>query len=72
LAERQLEAEEEKLKVGLTTNRWVLQYQTDLATARLQEVNAIIQHNLALAALERDMGTSLQRKNIQMTDIQDR
>ena len=72
LAERQLEAEEEKLKVGLTTNRWVLQYQTDLASARLQEINAIIQYNLALAGLERDMGTSLEKKNIQMAVVKDR
>jgi outer membrane protein TolC len=72
LAERQLEAEEEKLKVGLTTNRWVLQYQTDLATARLNEINTIIQYNLALAALQRDMGTSLEKKNIQLTQFQDR
>lgn len=72
LAERQLEAEEEKLKVGLTTNRWVLQYQTDLATARLQEINAIIQYNLARAALERDMGTSLEKKNIQLAQFKDR
>jgi outer membrane protein TolC len=72
LAERQLEAEEEKLKVGLTTNRWVLQYQTDLASARLNEINAIIQYNLALASLELDMGTSLEKKKIQLTQFNDR
>jgi outer membrane protein TolC len=69
LAERQLEAEEEKLKVGLTTNFFVLQYQRDLANARSQELQAIVNYNLALAQLSRDLGVSLQEKNIKISDI---
>jgi len=64
LSERQLEAVTEKLKVGLSTNFEVLQYQRDLSSARGRELNAIIQYNMALAALERDMGVSLDRNNV--------
>ncbi len=69
LAERQLEAEEEKLKVGLTTNYFVLQYQRDLSNARSQELQAIINYNLALAQLNRDLGISLKEKNIQIENM---
>jgi outer membrane protein TolC len=69
LAQRQLEAEEEKLKVGLSTNYFVLQYQRDLATARSQEIRAIIDYILSVAVLNRDMGVSLDEKNIQISGL---
>lgn len=69
LSEKQLEAEEEKLKVGLTENYFVLQYQRDLAQARAQELRAIIDYNLALARLNRDMGVNLDEKNIRTTEM---
>ena len=64
LAEKKLEAEEKKLKVGLTTNYLVLQYQRDLANARGAELRAILDYNLSLARLSRAMGTTLNEKNI--------
>lgn len=67
LAEKTLEAEEKKLKVGLTTNYVVLQYQRDLADARSAELRAIIDYNLSLAQLDRAMGTSLEKKNIKLS-----
>jgi outer membrane protein TolC len=69
LAQKQLEAEEEKLKVGLTTNYFVLQYQRDLATARSQEIQAIIDYILSVATLNRDMGISLDENNIQISGL---
>jgi outer membrane protein TolC len=69
LREQQLEAEEEKLKVGLTTPYFVLQYQRDLATAQTTELQAIIEYNLSLANLSRAMGVSLEEKNISMVDV---
>jgi outer membrane protein TolC len=72
LAQKQLEAEEEKLKVGLTTNYFVLQYQRDLATARSQEIQAIIDYILSVAALNRDMGISLDENNIQISGLWNR
>jgi outer membrane protein TolC len=67
LAMQKLEAEEKKLKVGLTTNYVVLQYQRDLANARSAELRAIIDYNLSLAQLDRTTGTSLKKKNIQLS-----
>jgi outer membrane protein TolC len=69
LREQQLEAEEEKLKVGLTTPYFVLQYQRDLATAQTTELQAIIDYNLSVANLSRAMGISLEEKNISMVDV---
>jgi outer membrane protein TolC len=67
LAEKKLEAEEKKLKVGLTTNYVVLQYQRDLANARSAELRAIIDYNLSLAQLDRAMGISLEKKDIKLS-----
>lgn len=69
LRQQQLEAEEEKLKVGLTTPYFVLQYQRDLATAQTTELQAIIDYNLSRADLSRAMGISLEEKNISMVDV---
>ena len=59
LAEEKLEAEEKKLKVGLTTNYLVLQYQRDLANTRGAELRAIIDYNLSIARLNRTIGITL-------------
>jgi outer membrane protein TolC len=69
LAEKKLAAEVEKLRVGLSTNYIVLQYQRDLTTARVSELQAIINYNLAQAGLDRSMGTSLEQRNIKIADM---
>ncbi len=69
LAEETLEAEEEKLKVGISTPYFVLQYQTELTTAQTNELQAIIEYNISLAGLNRALGTSLEKKNIRFTDF---
>ena len=53
LAEQKLAAEEEKRRVGMSTNYMVLSYQRDLANARISELNAIISYNVSLASLEK-------------------
>jgi outer membrane protein TolC len=68
LAENKLKAEEEKFKVGLSTNYFVLQYQRDLANARTMELRAIIDYNLSLAQLNRALGITLKEKNIRITE----
>ncbi len=68
LAEQKLGAEEEKRRVGMSTNYMVLSYQRDLANARISELNAIISYNVSLALLERSMGTNLKTRNINLTD----
>jgi len=69
LAEKKLAAEEEKLRVGLSTNYTVLQYQRDLTTAQVQELKAIIDYNIAQAGLDQSMGTLLESKNIRIADL---
>ena len=69
LGEKKLAAEEEKLRVGLSTNYVVLQYQRDLTTLRVSELQAIINYNLAQAGLERSMGTSLDLRKIKIADM---
>lgn len=66
LAEKKLEVEEKKLRVGMTTNYIVLQHQRDLATAQINELQAIIDYNLSLAALDRAMGITLDQQNIKL------
>jgi len=69
LAEQKLQAEQEKLRVGQSTNYFVLQYQRDLTNARVLELNAIINYNLAQVALDRSTGTILEKKNIKISEI---
>ena len=69
LAEKKLEAEGEKLKVGKSTSYLLLQYQRDLADARTTELKAMVDYTLALANLDRAMGTTLDAKNINISDI---
>ena len=46
MAEKQLQAEQERLKVGLAaTTRFVLDFQRDLATAQGNELRAILDYN---------------------------
>ncbi len=71
LAEERLEAEVKKLDVGLTTNYFVLQYQEELARERSLELKALVDYNLAWAKLEKAIGTTLEKRNIKVSDIFD-
>lgn len=64
LAQKRLEAEEEKLKVGLSTNYFVLQYQRDLANAQIMELKAIVDYNISLAYLNKVQGTGIEDENL--------
>ncbi|MCJ7578978.1 MAG: TolC family protein [Candidatus Aminicenantes bacterium] len=68
LAEQKLEAEESKLRAGMTTNFMVLQYQRDLANAKTSELRAVIDYNLSLSRLNNTLGISLKNWNINLTD----
>lgn len=69
LAEKKLEAESEKLKVGKSTSYLLLQYQRDLADSRTTELKAKVDYTLSLANLDRVMGMTLEVKNINITDV---
>jgi outer membrane protein TolC len=66
MAEKQLQAEQERLKVGLTTTRFVLDFQRDLATAQGNELRAIVDYNKSLSNLARHKATTLDRYNVQV------
>ncbi len=69
LADRKLQAEEEKLKVGLSTNFIVLTYQRDLSNARSSELRAIVDYIISVSSLEKAMGTNLEKHNITIDEI---
>ncbi len=63
-AAKKLEAEEEKLKVGLSTNYFILQYQRDLANAMTMELKAVVDYNVSLAGLYRAQGKGLEMERV--------
>jgi outer membrane protein TolC len=64
LAQKQLEAEEKKLQVGLATVFTTLQFQDVLSQQRSNEINAITEYLKALVRLEESKNTLLQSYNI--------
>ena len=64
LAQKRLEAEVKKLDVGLTTNYFVLQYQEELAREESLLLGAMVDYLIAVARVERALGTSLEKRNI--------
>jgi outer membrane protein TolC len=66
LAQKKLEAELEKFKVGMSTNYLVLQYQRDLANAQTLEIKALIDYKVSLANLDKVMGVGRERQNVKV------
>src|SRR5688572_12148452 len=66
MAGKQLQAEQERLKVGLSTTRFVLDFQRDLATAQGNELRATVDYNKSLSNLARHKATTLDRYNLQL------
>jgi len=64
LAQQKLEAELEKLKVGMSINYLVLQFQRDLANAQTLELKALIDYKISLANLDKIMGIGRERQNV--------
>lgn len=68
LAEKQLEVEERKLEVGMSTAFFVLDFQQQLATALSNEAKAITDYNKSLVNFYRTLGTTLEKNNIVLKD----
>ena len=66
LQEETLQAEEERYSVGASTSYFIIQYQRDLAQARSDEVLAESLYAKAQTALERAVGQTLTRHNIDL------
>ena len=64
LSLKQYELEKARFDAGLSTSYRVLQAQTDLDTARVNELQAKVTLHTALAALHRIEGSSLQRYSV--------
>jgi outer membrane protein TolC len=63
-AERQLEAEQSKFEVGMSTNYFVVQAQRDLANAQNSELQAVLAYRRSQVELERLQQTTLGGANI--------
>jgi len=72
LAAKKLEAEQEKFKVGKSTNFFILQYQRDAADARTTELKSMVDYILSSARLDRAMGTTFETKKIKFSEIPNR
>lgn len=59
LAERRLEAEQKKFSVGTSTSFLVFQAQRDLATARVNELRALLDYNKSLVNFEAVQETAI-------------
>jgi outer membrane protein TolC len=68
LAEKQLDAEMKKLNVGLSTNYFVLTYQDALSSARSLELKALVDYNVAMANIAKVTGSTLETRNITLSD----
>ncbi len=64
LAEKTLQAEEIKLKEGLSTSHDVLEFQEELVGAQSREISAIIDYSKSLVELSRVKGTVLKEEGI--------
>ena len=69
LADQKLAAEQKKLSVGLSTNYLVLQYQRDYANAQIAELKSLIDYSLALSRVDKVLGTTLEKRNIEFADF---
>ena len=63
-AEEQLELETKRFKAGLSTNFELLQYQRDVAEARLSELRSQIDYQLALTDLRKAMNTIIDAQDV--------
>ena len=70
LAQKTMEAEQSKFEVGMSTSYNVVLTQRDLATAQINELQAILNYRIALVELERLQQTTLQTANITVLSAQ--
>jgi outer membrane protein TolC len=64
LAQKQLEAENSKFEVGMSTNFLVVQAQSTLATAQNNELQAILNYRKSLVEIDRLQQTTLANLNV--------
>ncbi|MBF0099367.1 MAG: TolC family protein [Desulfobacterales bacterium] len=72
LSEKKLEVENEKLRVGRTSNFQVVSYQNDLSSSQVSELTAVINYLNALTTLDETLGTTLLTWKIEVTKEDDK
>ena len=70
LQERLLAAELQRYQLGLGTIEWLLNYQRGLTNAKTAEIRALIDYKLAVARLDKAMGTTLESKGLKFKDFE--
>ncbi|NIA30357.1 MAG: TolC family protein [Actinobacteria bacterium] len=70
LAQKKLNLEEEKMKVGRSSNFQVISYQRDLTNAQNEELRRIAGYLKALGYLEQTMGTTLEKWGIKEESVE--
>jgi outer membrane protein len=65
-AEAALDAEQKKLESGKSTSFVVLQLQSDLTSARANEISALADYNIALAVLAQREGSTFERRGVRL------
>lgn len=68
LADKKLEAETERHRLGLASTQDLLEFQKDLADAEARELRAISDYNIALARLAKAEGTLLSTRSVRITE----
>jgi outer membrane protein TolC len=66
LAEQKMEAEQTKFDLGVSTLRFVLEEQRNVAQAQSNELQAMVNFTKSLVDLDRAMGVTLKRNNIEL------
>jgi len=65
MMEKKVEVEEERFRLGLVqSSEWLFSYQRQLASAKLREIQELIDYKIAVSQLEKAMGISLEKKNL--------
>jgi len=70
LAEQKTEIEREKLNLGVTTNFQLVAFENALVLAENAELDALVDHLNAATALDRALGTTLERWGIELGRVE--
>ena len=68
LAQKNLEAEEKKFKLGTSQIRFVLEEQVRLAEAKTNEISALVNFTKSKRDLDKSIGKTLEMYNINIED----
>jgi outer membrane protein TolC len=68
LQEKRVAAETQRVQLGLVGSEWLLNYQRQLTSARTSEISALVAYKIAVAKLEKAMGTTIKTLGLKFRD----